>query len=214
MKAYFFYFVVILFWSLPLPSGYSESMIQIPSGPFLMGEINKSSPSQKTVAVSEIWMDKFEVSNEDFAALFPEHVYPKGAERHPVSLVTWGEAKRYCERIDKRLPTEAEWEKAARGTDGRRYPWGNKKLRRKAHPSISGMVKRNVGFNKKDVSIYGVRDMAASVWEWTMGTSNGKMIAKGGVWNHHLDYEYSRAYEYIEVAPENAYVFLGFRCVR
>ncbi len=214
MKITFSSLVMILVWFFPFRAASPERMIQIPGGPFLMGEMDKPTSSSQTVTVDEIWIDKFEVSNAEFTALFPEHTYPEGSGRHPVSLVTWEEARRYCEQIDKRLPTESEWEKAARGTDGRPYPWGNKKLRRKAHPSISGMIKRIVGFNKRDVSVYGVRDMAASVWEWTMGRSQGKRVARGGVWNHHLDYEYSRVYEFIEVAPEKAYIFLGFRCVR
>jgi len=214
MKGYFTYFVLLLVLFSPFREAYSESMIHIPSGPYFMGEIDKQNPSSHTIVINDFWIDPFEVNNSEFGALFPGHTYPAGTERHPVSLVTWEEARGYCEKLDKRLPTEAEWEKAARGTDGRKYPWGNKKLRRKAHPSISGMIKMIVGFNKRDVSIYGVRDMAASVWEWTMGSSNGKRVARGGVWNHHLDYEYSRVYEQIEVAPEKAYIFLGFRCAR
>lgn len=204
----------ILCYVLHSHAAYSESMLRIPAGAFLAGNIEGLPKSLSRVVVDEFWIDRFEVSNAEFSAVFSEHSYPAGADRHPVSLVTWEEAKRYCKRLNKRLPTENEWEKAARGTDGRKYPWGNKKLRKKAHPSYSGMVKRSIGFNKKDVSFFGVRDMAASVWEWTMGDIGGKKIARGGVWNHHLDYEYSATTDRIQVNPAERFIFLGFRCVR
>ncbi|MFQ5779741.1 MAG: formylglycine-generating enzyme family protein [Nitrospiria bacterium] len=206
---------VIILWFPPLKMASAEPMTQIPSGSFLMGEDGDATAfSRKTVVLDDFLIDQFEVTNAEFQEVLPRHSYPRGAERHPVSLVTWEEAKRYCERVDKRLPTEAEWEKAARGTDGRTYPWGDKMLRRKAHPSYSGMVKRNVGFNKRDVSVYGVRDMASSVWEWTMGDMEGKKAARGGVWNHHLDFYYSTTYDRIGIDPEKRFIFLGFRCAR
>lgn len=213
VKDYISYIVPVLFCLLTFQVVYSESMIKIPAGPFLMGQLEKS-PAPTKVVVDDFWIDPFEVNNAEFSAVFSEHRYPAGADRHPVSLVTWEEAKGYCERLNKRLPTEPEWEKAARGIDGRIYPWGNNKLRKRAHPSYSGMVKRSVGFNKKDISVFGVRDMAASVWEWTLGDIEGKKIARGGVWNHHLDYEYSATTDRIEVMPEKRYIFLGFRCAR
>ncbi len=214
MKATIHYIAFLLFCLFPSQIAYSKTMIKIPAGAFLMGEADRSLVSPKMVVVDDFWIDQFEVSNAEFSAVFSERSYPAGADRHPVSLVTWEEAKHYCERRNKRLPTEAEWEKAARGIDGRTYPWGNKALRRRAHPSQSGMVKRSVGFNKKDVSPFGVRDMAASVWEWTLGDIEGRKIARGGVWNHHLDYEYSATTDRIEVNPEQQYIFLGFRCAR
>lgn len=199
---------------LSVTGTFAADMVQVPAGHFIMGEGLDSDAVQEIVFVDEFLMDVFEVNNADFVLFFSAHVFPAGTERHPVSQVTWHEASAYCQGVNKRLPSEAEWEKAARGTEGNLYPWGNKKLRKRAHPSISGMVKRVVGFNRKDVSIYGVREMASSVWEWTQGDFNEKKRVRGGLWNEHLNYDYSKTFEGFSVAPEMRFIFIGFRCVR
>ncbi len=209
------YIGFFLFFPLSCVIAFAEEMINIPSGSFLMGkEPLASELLDDPVLLKDFEMDKFEVSQAAYKKVFPAFEYPPGTDRHPVSHVTWHEAQAYCEKLDKRLPSEAEWEKAARGTDGRIYPWGNKKLRKRAHPSYSGMVKRIVGFNKKDVSFYGVREMASSVWEWTTGGHLSNQVIRGGLWNEHLDYEYSKVYDRIELSPDQRFIFVGFRCAR
>ncbi len=191
-------------------TAFAGEMLKVPAGPFLMG----TADSEQTRILDDFMIDATEVSNAAFKQHFPLHTFPLGKEGHPVSQVNWAEAKTYCTFVNKRLPSEAEWEKAARGPEARIYPWGNKKLRRRAHPSYSGMVKRIVGYNKKDISIYGAKEMASSVWEWTTGEIADLKVVRGGLWNEHLDYEYSKTTDRFGIAPEKRYIFVGFRCAR
>jgi len=95
-------------------------------------------------------------------------VVENGYENHPAGELSWHGAVAYCKWVGKRLPSEAEWEKAARGTDGRLYPWGNEKPR--ADLAFFGGFRGEtvpIGRYPKGASPYGVLDMAGQVWEWT-----------------------------------------------
>ncbi|MEA3459628.1 MAG: SUMF1/EgtB/PvdO family nonheme iron enzyme, partial [Chloroflexota bacterium] len=89
-----------------------------------------------------------------------------GYEDHPVIKVSWYGAKAYCEHHGKRLPTEAEWEKAARGTDRGRYPWGDEFDARKLNSDCRIGDTTPVGSFPEGASPYGAYDMAGNVWEW------------------------------------------------
>jgi len=190
-------------------------MVEIPGGSFIAGSPPISLPDkQARVHLETFLIDTHEVTNEEFSKKFPGHTYWPGAKAHPASHISWHEAGRYCKLMEKRLPTEMEWEKSARGPDGRIYPWGNKLPKKKPHPYYSGIIKRRIGLNRKDVSFYGARDMAGSVWEWTADRVEGKSVVRGGLWNLHLEYEYSKAYERNLIPPGKRFIFLGFRCAR
>ena len=194
---------------------FSSEMVEVPAGEFVMGNnADAHALPKENLQLGTFSIDRFEVTQEEFAQLFPEYTFWKGAETHPATHITWFQAQSYCDRIGKRLPSEEEWEKSARGTDARLYPWGNKPLRKKPHPFYSGIIKRRVGLNKKDNSPYGVRDMAGSVWEWTASSENGKKITRGGLWNHHLDYEYGKTFDRNPISPSEQFIFLGFRCAK
>jgi ribose transport system permease protein len=164
----------------------TDDMVEIPAGPFIMGSdtgAEDEAPAHE-VDLPAFEMDKFEVTNADFARFVEATGYQTDAEKegrtknwrgaaqgkdnHPVVFVSWNDAVAYCRWLGKRLPTEAEWEKAARGTDGRTYPWGNEWDPSKANTKESGLRgTAAVGSFGAGASPYGVEDMAGNVWEWT-----------------------------------------------
>jgi formylglycine-generating enzyme required for sulfatase activity len=136
------------------------------------------------VDVPDFEIDKFEVTNADFAKFVEATGYvtdaeqagqtknwrtaAEGKDNHPVVFVSWRDANAFCEWLGKRLPTEAEWEKAARGTDERIYPWGNEWDASKTNAKDTGLRgTAAVGSFGSGDSPYGAEDMAGNVWEWT-----------------------------------------------
>ena len=160
-----------------------DGMILIPAGEFLMGSDDAlpDARPQHRVYVSGFWLDKHEVTNRQYrqcaegggcAVPKDRSVYDDATRaEHPVTNVTWNQARGYCRWLGKRLPTEAEWEKAARGTDGRLYPWGNNDdvLRVRVGGIEQKTVKNGtepVGSIDFAVSPYGVSDLVLNVSEW------------------------------------------------
>ena len=171
-------------------------MLFIPSGEFNMGsDAPDAGPTERPVTkvtLSKFYMSRHLVTNTDFEQYDPSHARkraPGAGDRHPVVYVTHLDAVKYClwlstrERKKYRLPSEAEWEFAARGTDGRRYPWGNHEHR----GDLANFADRNTVFAWSDRDIddgypesspvgafpfgaspFGVEDMAGNVWEWCL----------------------------------------------
>jgi formylglycine-generating enzyme len=164
------------------------SMVTIPAGAFLMGNPEGKGRAderpQRSVYLDEFAIDQVEVTNERYMAFVtstghrtPPNPYGtgslqsiKGIEQLPVVQTTWYDAKAYCSWAKKRLPTEAEWEKAARGTDGRLYPWGNEPPTAKRANFDREWEDEHtlsaVGSLPDGDSPYGVKDMAGNAREW------------------------------------------------
>ncbi|GAB4541176.1 MAG: hypothetical protein Kow0063_31790 [Anaerolineae bacterium] len=163
-----------------------DDMVEIPAGTFIMGSDSgdpEDAPAHQ-VDLPAFEIDRFEVTNANFAAFVEATGYvtdaeksgkktwrdefTAGKENHPVTRVTWNDAVAYCEWLGKRLPSEAEWEKAARGEDGRSFPWGNDWDPTRANVKATGLRgTAAVGSFGAGASPYGVEDMVGNVWEWT-----------------------------------------------
>ena len=173
-----------------------DLMIFIPSAEFMMGcEAFDAPPNERPatkVMVSRFYMSRHVITNAQYEEFDPPHARKRAAgagDRHPVIYVSSLDATKFCqwlgtrERRKYRLPTEAEWEYAARGTDGRKYPWGNHSRR----GDLANFADRNTVFAWSDrnvddgyaetspvgsfsvgVSPFGLEDMAGNVWEWCL----------------------------------------------
>jgi formylglycine-generating enzyme required for sulfatase activity len=138
---------------------------------------------------------------------------PIGREDHPVVLVTHGEASRYCAwRNRRRLPTAAEYEKAARGEQGLFYPWGSEYEASKLNSAVAGPGDTTPAGNYNDgASPYGILDLAGNVFHWTSTAGEaGKMIVKGSAWDDHAGL--GRGASGHGRKPEVRHVIVGFRC--
>lgn len=208
-----------------------KEMVYIPSGEFLMGSsegVGNETPAH-TVRLDAFYIDRYPVTNEEYKRFVditghPVPCYdvdwvdasdynwdpetrtpPAGKENHPVVLVSWEDAQAYAAWAGKRLPTEAEWERAARGTDGRRWPWGDEFVKDRCNSKesdVGGTVP--VGQYSPDCdSPDGVGDTVGNVWEWTSSLfrpypydaddgresleANGWRVLRGGSWVNDLD---------------------------
>ncbi len=230
----------------------NAEMVRVPAGEFTMGSdsYDNEKPVHR-VSLSDYWIDVFEVTNaryqecvnagkcerpgstssDDRSSYFGNSQYAE----YPVIYVSWEDANKYCAWAGKRLPTEAEWEKAARGPstssgDARTYPWGNEWDSAKANVENSGGDTTQVGSYPAGASPYGALDMAGNVWEWVAdwydggyyansprenpkGPSSGQSKAlRGGAFDYVQDL--ARAAVRYGGRPAFRYSSIGFRCAQ
>ncbi|MCE9645559.1 MAG: formylglycine-generating enzyme family protein [Chloroflexi bacterium] len=220
------------------------TMHLVPAGAFLMGsDDDKSGEAQPahTVKLDNYYMDVYEVTRGRYkecvtAGACSESRNLAGIDSfyadpdYPMSAVDWNQSKVYCEAWrGARLPTEAEWEKAARGTDGRTYPWGEEydSSYVKLEPDPNGDFLSKVGSYEKGKSPYGMYDMAGSVFEWTADSltvypgnqgdhsyyRDTDRVLRGGSWDHPDPYVLSTWFRFASFTGDNS-GYTGFRCAK
>ena len=224
-----------------------DGMVLVPAGKFVMGT-NKSDRKgdnvprtyddarpEHSVTLPAFYIDKTEVTNAAYLKFcqathylvppdWKDDTFPAGEADFPVTRVSWFEAAAYAHWAGKRLPTEAEWEKAARGTDGRTYPWGNDWKEQNLIWNRSKPDK--VGSKPAGASPYGALDMAGNVYEWTSDwyapypdapikypeyDQKLKVVRGGGFYGYNFGAAtYFRSVDY----PRARSQWIGFRCVK
>ena len=241
-----------------------QRMILIPAGEFVMGNNGRGTadgpgdldetPSHR-VYVEAFYIDQHETTNTMYQEFLeatrhrtPKHWngnrYPPGKANHPVIYVDWYDADKFCRWSGKRLPTEEEWEKAARGADGRIFPWGNSYDSGKANTPQYWLTKGvnedslgikggtlPVGSFENGKSPYGAYDMAGNVYEWTSSWylpypgnkdwnihyGHKNKVLRGGSWYDCLSYGCGLSaptYNRSRFSPEIRNMGFGFRCAK
>ena len=236
-----------------------KGMVYIPSGEFIIGsnEVDNNALAkefgakhvvffenekpERKINLKDFYIEKYEITNKEYGIFInktkytpPGHwangAYEAGMETHPLINVTWFDAYAYCKWAGKRLPTEEEWEKAARGPNGNRYPWGNDFDNKKGNLTKGHTVP--VGSMIEDKSFYGIYDMGGNVMEWTASwyksypgsTFQSKdfgqkfRVIKGGYGSvkghYNLGNLYSRPSFRNYFPPDGKGNDVGFRCVK
>ncbi len=214
-------------------------LVTIPAGSFLYGcdgEAGRACPSSEAAGqraeLGAFRIDRTEVRVSEYrqcvneGACAPPAVASgcnwnaPGRGDHPVNCIDWDQAGTYCSWIGKRLPTEQEWEKAARGTDGRTYPWGNEGpscdvavMSASAGAGCGGASTAPVGSRDRGRSPYGLFDMAGNVDEWTGSlyeAGSGARVVRGGSWKN--DANAIRSSHRQGALPNVRDASVGFRC--
>ena len=222
-----------------------SEMVSVPAGEFEMGTDNgyEWEGPEHTVYLDSYYIDKLEITNAQYRDCVENgpclklektaYIDDPEYDQHPVVNVNWHWARTYCKWAGKRLPTEAEWEKAARGTDGRNYPWGDEVDCDQAQYKECGGQTIPVGSLPAGASPYGALDMAGNAWEWVLDewqedyytvsplenpqgpTDPGNVreihVFRGGSWSEPGELIRSTYRTWYETGAQ--YYNLGFRCV-
>jgi len=212
--------------------------VYVEGGEFILGSDTGSEDEtpQQEIYINAFNIDIYPVTNAEYKEFvdasghnpprtWKEGAYPEGTGDHPVIWVNWSDAQAYCEWAGKRLPTELEWEKAARGTDGRTFPWGNSFDAANCNSKESQLGGTSpVGSYADGVSPAGCFDMAGNVWEWTADWYQGYRgtryelsrygeqfkVLRGGSWFD--GQELVRTTVRKSFDPNQGFSTIGFRC--
>lgn len=217
------------------------TMVYVPAGEFTMGSTGYDNENLvHKVYLDAYWIDKTPVTVAQYRKFcaatgrqMPQAPKWGWKEDHPIVSVTWDDANAYCKWAGKRLPTEAEWEKAARGADGRTYPWGNEFKSSRLWSSTDGEKKSTapVGSFPAGASPYGCLDMAGNVWQWCAdwyskdyyGDSPGRnptgptfaqeRVLRGGPWCGNITANFCASNRFRN-SPGDRVISFGFRCAQ
>lgn len=227
-------------------------MVYVPGGNYTVGPNTGWEKSKRKVNLREYYMDKYEITNKEYNdflqtvdhSLYEEYVpffwpknmnlvrvYPEKEANRPVSGVSWKAAHAYAEWAGKRLPTEEEWEVAARGKTGNIYPWGDTyEVNRLNAAELELNTLAEVGTFPDGASVFGCMDMGGNVWEWTASDQDGNrikepddkvrnMVIRGG--DYRVDGTIHARCDYRGLVPTDPYAgrrpsknAIGFRCVK
>jgi formylglycine-generating enzyme required for sulfatase activity len=224
-----------------LTGSITEGMTKIETGKFKMGHVSPDvidAGPEQVIELSTYYIDKYEVTNAQFKefleatdyewkgklSIWPQGNMPEKIANHPVTYVSWKDARAYATWAGKRLPTEAEWERAARGGGGRKYPWGNKFDAAKCNIKQSKIGETKlVGSYPDAASPYGCCDMAGNVAEWVedwydvypnSNQTNADFgqsykVLRGGSYFHAIGFA---TYDRSKAESDSRTAYQGFRC--
>lgn len=238
--------------TFPLPTGFSVEMVAVTAGGFWMGSdlAETEEKPQRLVLVDGFYVDRYEVTVAQYQQCVDAGMCEApamgedcnwsvgGRNDHPINCVSWHEASQFCNWAGKRLPTEAEWEKAARGIDARLFPWGS--AAPDCEHAVTGWASLGcgaqgtwpVGSLPAGESPYGAQDMIGNVWEWVADAYEVDYYARASVlnpvnvgdapyrvlrgnsWYYSCPKMVSRASNRYRFKPARWYPYIGFRCVK